>query len=804
MKSLYFILIILLGCATTFAQSDPCTYSKVKGKILDIETKDPIPYVSIKIKGEEKYGYTDIHGDFIIENVCSDPNTLIISCNGYCDSVCEDYHKHGKSPHIYMTQDILQLENVTIHAKKKGKEGTKTIAKINLPLAEVKKNPTQSFASLLSEQEGVSLVSTGANIQLPIIHGLYGNRVLVLNNGIKHGFQNWGTDHAPEISLASANSIQILKGAAGVRYGPEALGGVINIEPNPLNLNEPLFAEIATGYQTNGKGVFTHLETGAGFKQWSYFLNGNLTKIGDVHSPEYRLTNSGKEEKSVGLGTRYFHKNVDVKLYYSYVHQNLAILRSSIAESGNAFVKAINSDRPLIIKPFSTDINAPNQVTGHHFLKAEINWWYADNGKLTLRTGTQLNKRKEFDVRRNVNKPIIDLDLITSDYHLEWKHPDWYHLDGLMGIQFFNQDNDNNPGTGTTPLIPNYNTHSFSAFIIESIKKDKNTFEIGSRIDFISNDIRGREPNKKIYRDQYPFSNFTFSLGFVRTISEKTTLRSNIGAAWRTPNMLELYGYGQHGFKTTFGLLRYYLNSDGEFKTDKVLTMESSSVEPEKGYKFINEIEHHNHSNTYKATMYGHYIENFIFDRPFAVLGTVRGPMPGYIYDQANAVFLGTDFTWKKQWSQEVLGVFGVSFLWSQNIDKKEPLINHPPVTTNYRVTWSKNNLWKFDTSRLSLRPSYTFQQYQAPSTIPPENLIDGSVPLTADSEIFDFKAAPEGYFLLNLEWAVQINDLHASISVQNIFNTSYRDYLNEMRYFADEPGRNVLFTLRYLFKSKN
>tara|TARA_B100000809_G_scaffold130660_1_gene128487 strand:+ start:17889 stop:20303 length:2415 start_codon:yes stop_codon:yes gene_type:complete len=804
MKPLYFILIILLGSAAIFAQSDPCTYYNIKGTILDIETKEPIPYVSIKIKGEEKYGYTDIRGDFIIEYVCSDHNTLIISCNGYCDSVCEDYHQHGKSPHIYMTQDVLQLRDVTIHAKKREEGGSKTIVKTDVELAEIKKNPTQSLASLLSEQEGISLVSMGANVQLPIIHGLYGNRVLVLNNGIKHGFQNWGTDHAPEISLASANSIRILKGAAGVRYGPEALGGVINIEPNPLYLNEPLFAEIATGYQTNGKGVFTHIETGVGFKRWSYFLNGNLTKTGDLRSPEYSLTNSGKEEKSVGLGTRYFHKNVDVKLYYSYVHQNLAILRSSIAESGNAFVKAINSDRPLIIKPFSTDINAPNQVTDHHFLKAEINWWYDDNGKLTLRTGTQLNKRKEFDVRRNVNKPIIDLDLITSDYHLEWKHPDWYHLDGLMGIQFFNQDNDNNPGTGTTPLIPNYNTHSFSAFIIESIKKDKNTFEIGSRIDFISNDIRGREPNKKIFRDQYQFSNFTFSLGFVRAISEKTTFRSNMGAAWRTPNMLELYGFGQHGFKTTFGLLRYYLNSDGEFKTDKVLTMKSSSVEPEKGYKFINEIEHHNHSNTYKATVYGHYIENFIFDRPFAVLGTVRGPMPGYIYDQADAVFLGTDFTWKKEWSQEVSGVFGFSFLWSQNIDKNEPLINQPPLTTNYRVTWSKKNLWKFNTSTLSLRPSYTFQQYQAPRTIPPEDLIDGSVPLTTDSEIFDFKSAPEGYFLLNLEWAVQINDLHASISVQNIFNTSYRDYLNEMRYFADEPGRNVLFTLRYLFKSKN
>ena len=797
------ILLIIFFNGVTWAQSDSCEHS-VSGTILDIETKEPIPYVTIKIMGSEKYTTTDLNGDFIINGLCTNNNTIIASCFGYCDSVCEDYHQHGKSPHIYLKQDVLELNDVTIHAKKRIEEGVKTVSKSTIELEEIKNNPTQTLASLLSQTEGISFVSTGSNNQLPIIHGLYGNRILVLNNEIKHGFQNWGTDHAPEISLSSAHNITIIKGASGVRYGPEALGGTIIVEPNPLYLNEPLYASVETGYQTNGKGIFTNIESGIGFEKWSYFINGNFTKIGDLHSPDYSLTNTGKEEKYFGFGTRYQHKSIDVKAHYSYVNQNLALLRSSIADSGNAFVNAINSDKPLFIAPFSYDINAPNQKTDHHFLKLKMDWWYADNGKITFKSGTQLNKRQEFDVRRNSDKPIIDLDLITQDYQLEWNHPDWYKLDGLIGVQFFNQDNDNNPGTGTTPLIPNYNTHSFSAFIVESKTFDKNTFEFGSRIDFVSNDVRGRETNQNIYRDQYQFNNITFSLGVVREVSEKTTFRSNLGAAWRTPNMIELYGFGQHGFKTTYGLLRYYVNSDGELKTDKVIKMEDSSVKPEKGYKFINEWQHQNKDNTFKATVYGHYIENFIYNRPLAVLGTIRGPMPAFIYDQSNAVFLGTDFSWKKQWSKQIAGLFGFSYLWSKNIEKNEPLINQPPVTTNYQVTWTKKNVWKFDTSTISIRPSYTFQQYQAPRTIPPEDLIDGSVIITPESEIFDFKAAPEGYFLMDVAWRFQIKNVNASITVQNVFNTAYRDYLNEMRYFADEPGRNFLFTLRYSFKSKS
>jgi iron complex outermembrane receptor protein len=793
-------LLLLFGIYNLNAQSNDCDHD-VTGQILDIETKNPIPYVTVKVMGSEKYTFTDENGDFIIEGLCSKDNTIIASCFGYCDSVCEDYHQHGKSPHIFLTQDVLELSDVTIHAKKHQEEGIKTVAKTNIILDQVQNNPTQTLASLASSIQGVSLVAAGTNVQLPVIHGLYGNRILILNNGLIHGFQNWGTDHAPEISLATANSISVIKGAAGVRYGPEALGGAINVETNPLYLNEPIYAEIGTGFQTNGKGVFTNFETGVGFEKWSYFLNGNYTKIGDLHAPDYNLTNSGKEENSFGFGTRYFHNNFDAKIYYSFVHQNLGLLRSSIADSGNAFVKAINSDEPTFILPFSYDINAPNQLIDHHLLKGEVNWWYADDGKITLIAGTQLNKRQEFDVRRNIDKPVIDLALITSDYQLEWKHPDWYKLDGVVGVQFFNQDNDNNPGTGTTPLIPNYNIHRFSAFIIESKKIDKNTIELGSRIDFLSNDVRGRTPSQGIFKDNYQFSNLTLSVGFVREISEKSTFRSNIGTAWRTPNMLELYGFGQHGFKTTYGLLRYYINDVGEFKTDKVLKMEESTVESEKGYKFINEFKHHNETNTFTSTVYAHYIENFIYERPLGVLGTIRGPMPAFIYDQADAAFIGTDFTWKKEWSREFSAVLGFSYLWSKNIEKNEPLIFQPPATTNFELSWKKDHLWKFDTSRISIRPSYTFQQYQAPRAIPPENLIDGSVEINPNSEIFDFKEAPEGYFLLDLEWGVEIKNLHAGVTVKNIFNTSYRDYLNEMRYFSDETGTNMLLTLRYLIK---
>ena len=794
-------LFLFIWSNSVMTQEKYCPYS-VSGKVLDIVTKEPIANVTIKIQDTEKYTLTDKVGNFLIDDLCSNNNTLIISCLGYSGSTSHHHHENGSLPHLYLTQKVTGLDEVTVQAQKIKEKGTETISQVTLGKNEITGDATQSLAAALSGLQGVTFTSAGTNIQLPVIHGLSGNRILVLNNGLKHGFQNWGTDHAPEIDITSANSITVIKGASSVRFGPEALGGVIIVESNSLRLNTPLYINLGTGFQTNGGGINTNLEIVKGSNKWGYFLNGNFNKIGDRKAPDYSLTNTGKEEKSFSFGVLRHLKNWDFKIYYSFVDQNLALLRSSIAHSGDAFVRALNSDAPIIIDSFSYDIDAPNQTTQHHLAKAEINW-YSNKGKLSLRGGMQLNKRDEFDVRRNSKKPIIDLDLITYDYQLEWRHPNWSRLDGLFGIQYFSQDNDNNPGTDTTPFIPNYNISRYSAFGTERLKFGKNTVEAGVRIDFEFDDVRGRKANQNIFRDDYSFANLTASFGYSRQLSENTSFRTNLGTAWRTPNMAELFSFGQHGFKTTFGLLRF-TDNNGVLSTDDILPLDKSVVEPEKGYKFINEFKTYRNGNFHNLTVYSHYIENYIFDRPIGVFGTIRGPTPAFIFDQANALFLGADYSWQKELDKNISGILGFSYLWSKNIIENVPLINQPPISTSLEIQWDQGKVWGFKTSKWIIRYSYTFRQLRAPRTVLPQSLIDGSKIITIDSEIFDFMNAPRDYFLLNLSWNFKWKNLSGSIAAQNLLNSRYRDYLNEMRYFADDLGRNLLFTLNYSFKGKN
>ncbi len=776
------------------AQDGPCTYS-IQGRVSDNDTKAPVPFATIKVAGTEKYTSSDKDGNFKIDGLCSETNTLIISCIGYADSTQD--HQHDSELHFYLTQKVTGLAEVTIQAERIKEKGTETISQVNVGEAALKSDATQSLAAALSDIQGVTFTSSGTNVQLPVIHGLSGNRIVVLNNGIRHGFQNWGREHAPEIDVNAANNVTVIKGASGVRFGPEALGGVILVEPTPLLLNKPISASIGTSFQTNGSGANGNFEIAQGKEKWSYFANGNYTRLGDRRTPEVNLNNTGKEEFAFSLGGLYHYKNWDFKLNYSFVDQNLGLLRGAFVQSGDAFINAINAEEPLFNDSFSYEIEDPNQEVQHHLAKAEVNWWYSDTGKLTFIAGLQLNKRDEFDVRRNAELPIIDLDLITNDFQLEWKHPKWRGLDGLIGVQYFSQNNDNNPGTQTTAFIPNYNTERYSAFIVENLRSGKNTWEAGVRVDLESNSIRGRELNQDIFRDDYDFTNLTASLGYVRQLSDYTTFRTNVGTAWRTPNVAELFSFGQNTFQTTFGLLRF-VETNGTINTNEVGTLDNSAVEPETGFKFINELQINKSGNQHSITAYGHYIDNYVFDRPIGVFGTFRGPMPGFIFDQADALFLGLDYSWQKQWSNPISSVFGFSYLWSRNVERDETLIEQPPISTSFQLRWKHRKFWNLESSNLSIKSSYTFQQFQAPRTVSPESLIDGTEVVTTESEIFDFIDAPDGYFLLDVAWNFGWKNLNGSIIVQNLLNTQYRNYLNDLRYFADEPGINFLFALNY------
>jgi iron complex outermembrane receptor protein len=767
------------------------------GLVVDSETNQPLVGATLAAIGlSGNVGQTDVSGKFLI-STSSQTALYRVTFFGYENkTVSLSINAENR---IELSPLKYNLQELVIEEKRNVERGAESMVQISIDRDLLKRNSAAGLGEVLSQIDGVNFISTGANIQLPVIHGLYGNRILILNNGFKHGFQNWGTDHAPEVDVTGAEVIKVVKGAAGVKYGPDALGGAVILENNPMLPNNPFYLCSTSSYQTNGRGYGTNLSFGQGWKNFSYHVGGNFNQVGDRRAPRYRLTNTGAVESAFQAGVRFSHEKWVLKANYSMVDQDLGILRASIGASGPALIRNMEADIPTFIRDFSYDINPPNQVVNHQLASAELNRYFNNGSQLIVRYARQWNSRVEFDVRRNPELPILDLDLLTDDLQAEWNHSLSEKWTGTFGIQYFTQENSNNPGTRVTPFIPNYRLSRWSAFALESYEYSKtSTWEFGLRFDYETSTVAGRDSRQVEFRDNFSFGNFTAVAGNIKKLNPKTTLRNNLGSGWRPPNMAELFSFGQHEAQTIFGLLRYEPAPDGRITAARVIPLSELNIAPENSLKYTSELEWQSAGHRLSVTAYANYIRNFIFARPIGVLGTARGPMPTFIYDQADALFLGSDITYTKNYHENGKITFGASYIWTRNVERGETLINQPPIHLHSRLNHAFHKIKGIDKLDFFIQPTYTFVQFQAPRVLTIRELVEGTETVTIDDPIFDFLAPPPGYFLLHGGVAIQKGKFDLSFEARNILNHSYRDYLNNMRYFADELGINLIFSLTY------
>ncbi|HOL99121.1 MAG: Plug domain-containing protein [Bacteroidales bacterium] len=94
----------------------------------------------------------------------------------------------------------------------------------------LKQNLGGSLMSSLERLPGVSTMDIGSGQSKPVIRGLGFNRVVVVENNIKHEAQQWGADHGLEIDQYAVNNVEVIKGPASLIYGSDAMGGIIDMK----------------------------------------------------------------------------------------------------------------------------------------------------------------------------------------------------------------------------------------------------------------------------------------------------------------------------------------------------------------------------------------------------------------------------------------------------------------------------------------------------------------------------------------------------------------------------------------------
>lgn len=789
--------LVVSGIIAQQTESVDCSY-EIHGKVYDAATKEPLAFVSIQLNDTAIGTETTADGTFDILDLCEKEYDLTFSYLGY-KTIQHHHDFHHPFLEIYLAPDGYLLESVVVEATSL-QGGLETTTSDRLSGLELDAVASESFGDAVSEIAGVGTLKTGQNIVKPIIHGLHSNRVLIINNGLRHEFQNWGEDHAPEIDPSAIDNIEVVKGAATVRFGPDALGGVILASPTKVELSTPLQGKVRLHGRSNGQAGEGTLELGKGFKWWSIQGGGSWTKQGDLNAPNYLLTNTGKEENSY-FGELRVHPfaKLDIEASYSTFEQKLGMLSGSVFGNLDDLRRAMQVDTPLYSQPFSYDLGEPRQEVQHDLYKASIRY-LGEKQSLSVQYGYQINRRQEYGVRR-IEAPNIDLELRTESVDVDWSHPSIGPLSGKLGAQWLKKANDNQPGTNTVPFIPNYDEQRLGVYLIESLELGETLLEAGLRYDIMESDITGREPDNTIYRNTINYRNLSGTIGVKLPVGEQATFRSNLGTAWRAPNVAELYRFGQHSFFLEYGLWRYTINEDFDIVSTSqgILDEEDREVPSEQGYKWINTYSLRQKNLRLEVTGYINYIENFIFSKPAGVTRTPRGVFAFFIYDQTDALLWGLDFQSEWTHSPAFTSKIGGSYLWSRQLNPTDFFAAQPAPQLTYGLTYQPKIPWMSD-GRLQLLLDYTFEQSQHPRIITVEEFLfasqQGITRFNPGALDFDILPPPPAYLLTHVRWTSSWKNLQYRFEVRNLFDVSYRNYTDRMRYFADDLGRNFILTI--------
>ncbi|MBK7870008.1 MAG: carboxypeptidase-like regulatory domain-containing protein [Saprospiraceae bacterium] len=280
-------LLFAVSSVSTLAQGQNCTLS-ISGKVLNAKTGAPMAFANVAIKGINIGAVADENGRYKIENLCEGEYTVVCTRIG-CDhlehtlhlqsSIVKDFELIEESillKDVLVTGEAIQLQNTQATNEL---SGAALAATQGLPLGEsLKKLP------------GVTTLNTGASIVKPVIQGLHSSRILILNNGVRQEGQQWGSEHAPEIDPFIADKVNVIKGASGVRYGADAIGGVILVEPRALPTQKGIGGEFNLQGFSNGRtGVASGMLQGnlGGKLPLSGRIQGTLKKGGNLQTPNY-------------------------------------------------------------------------------------------------------------------------------------------------------------------------------------------------------------------------------------------------------------------------------------------------------------------------------------------------------------------------------------------------------------------------------------------------------------------------------------------------------------------------------------
>jgi iron complex outermembrane receptor protein len=444
---------------------------------------------------------------------------------------------------IVLRPTVLSLEGINVTASPRSADPLNiTQSTVELSGKALERNLGSTVAQTLSSQPGLSTRYGGPAASTPIIRGMAGERVLVVQNGQRTGdLSSTSADHALSVDPLAASRIEVVRGPASLLYGNNALGGVVNVISTDIPTTIPGEASgflAAQGESVNPGGALTGEITLPLGETLAISARGGGRRMEDVRTGggttlENTFYNNAYGTAGLGYVTEEFQAGLSLGGYTFEYGLPVPIHEDEAPEEHDEHDEGISIDGNRL------------EANGRATLA------FGDRGFTTLRLDANAQRYRHDEIEANGEVGTrFKLDTQTGGLTAKTL---FGRLDGAVGISVLRKDYS---PEGEEALTPGAESRTAGVFIYQELplgaEEDGPSLQLGARYDIYN--VRPDETDDERFAGvrKRDFSNVSGSLGVNVPVTDELSASVSVAQSFRAPTVEELFSNAFHHAAGTY------------------------------------------------------------------------------------------------------------------------------------------------------------------------------------------------------------------------------------------------------------
>ena len=739
MRLCVFMSLFLVSLAVGPASGNDNQTGSLAGHVVDAESGQPVGWTTVVIEGLERARVSDAEGYFFFANVPPGAYVLQSLHVGYHEARFEVEVVAGDTTHVDLVigHESLHVEGIFVEGERTSPVSPLQTPEVVFSGSKLRQNLSRTIAETIDYEPGIAQRSMGPAPSRPVLRGLGGDRLLMVEDGERTGdLSGSSSDHAVAIEPMTTERIEIVRGPRTLLYGSNALAGVVNVVRGYVPSEQPDGFGGSVIYQGESvnRGLSGGLTLEQGLGPLALRFDSSLRNADDIATPHGKLANTDIRTGNASVG--------------------LSLVRpwGHVGASGSLYDSdyGIPPD-PEGGHPDGVSIDLQRQhLEGRGEILTGPDWLQ----RLELHHSFSRYQHGEFEASGDLGMEFGVLTHNTGALaHLDRMGP---FANGAVGL-WYEYRNYAAAGLNFTPPAEEY---AGALFTYQEWEHGPWAINAALRVDARRVDPREERDSRRVGRIQTrDFAGVSAGLSNHYRASSGLTLGTTLMRTFRAPGIEELFSEGPH-------LAAYsYEVGNGALGSERGLGLELF-------------VDYHHEEGHVHLAVFRNAIDGYIFPKNSGERSLRRADLFLYQTVGEHVLMHGAEVTFDWHVADYWKAAGTLSYVRGHLIDlNDEPLPRLPPLQGHLGLT---------------CEPTEALSATIALRLAAEQNRIGEFEKPTEGYAVLDFSGQ---YYA---EWGGRLHTF--ALTLENATDAVYRNHLNRVKEILPEPGRNLRLLHKIFF----